>query len=78
VNTDSNTESVSRTEKPDVYHSGYLCAVCYSQGAIRISYGAKTVQHTEQTGISTRSTDSFLNKKVKFTLEHATKAQKGE
>jgi hypothetical protein len=41
--------------------------------------------HTEQRPfstqnklVSTRSTDSLLNKKVKFTLEQATKAQKGE
>jgi hypothetical protein len=41
--------------------------------------------HTEQRPlstqnklVSTRSTDSLLNKKVKFTLRQATKAQKGE
>jgi hypothetical protein len=33
---------------------------------------------TQNKLVSTRSTDSLLNKKVKFTLEHATKAQKGE
>jgi hypothetical protein len=41
--------------------------------------------HTEQRPLNTlnklvftRSTDSLLNKKVKFTLEQATKARKGE
>jgi hypothetical protein len=33
---------------------------------------------TQNKMVSTRSTDSLLNKKVKFTLEQATKAQKGE
>ena len=33
---------------------------------------------TQNKLVSTRSTDSLLIKKVKFTLEQATKAQKGE